>query len=329
MPSVVNIFNPKTRKALRKVTKKFREYYYRKDVCLKLDFKKTKRMFAEGTLYLLAEIETLILINPKMSFKLIPSDEIIVNQVLEQTGILKLLKEKIKFDDVEFDDSVRFWNYATGHNSEIDSAESMLDDFEKLLSEETSKNVFTSLTEALTNCNHHAYLDKRYPAEIKKIKKWWLFSQEFEGFLTVCVCDLGIGIPRSLERETDNIQDDWLSRLKTFIRQNRKKHNKDSAAIKAAIEIGNTRTNLSHRGKGLNQIIDKINTMCGHKASIAIHSNKGSYIINRGFMQDVPITDIMNGISKSYTESIEGTLIVWHIPLDKHNIEEALVISDE
>ncbi|NUG32882.1 hypothetical protein [Acinetobacter baumannii] len=329
LPSHINLLNPKARKRLRKVTKRFRDYYHRYDVCLRLDFKNTKKMYSDGTLYLLAELETLTLINPCINFKIIPSEEKIVNQVLEQTGILKLLKQKLKFEDDEFDESVRYWNYASGHNSEIDSADSMLDDFDQILSEDTSKNVFTSLTEALTNCHHHAYQEKRFPAETKSIKKWWLFSQERDGILTVCVCDLGIGIPRSLTRNTDNVKEDWFTRLKDFIVQNKGKYDKDSAAIKAAIEIGNTRTNLPNRGKGLNQIINKINTMCGHKASIAIHSNKGSYIINRGFVTDLPTTDIINGVAIPYSESIEGTLIVWHIPLDKQNIDEALVKSDE
>jgi len=329
IPSHINILNPKARKNLRKVTKRFRDYYHRNDVCLRLDFKDTKKMYSDGTLYLLAELETLTLINPNVTFKIIQSDEKIVNQVLEQTGILKLLKQKLKFDDDEFDESVRYWNYTSGHNSEIDSADSMLDDFDQILSEDTSKNVFTSLTEALTNCHHHAYQEKRFPSESKSIKKWWLFSQERDGILTVCVCDLGIGIPRSLTRNTENIEEDWFTRLKDFITEHRGKYDKDSAAIKAAIEIGNTRTNLPNRGKGLNQIINKINTMCGHKASIAIHSNKGSYIINRGFVTDLPNTDIINGVAIPYSESIDGTLILWHIPLDKQKINEALVKSDE
>ncbi|HGJ9294284.1 TPA: hypothetical protein ACJX6D_003555 [Acinetobacter baumannii] len=329
LPSHINILNPKARKRLRKITKRFRDYYHRNDVCLRLDFKNTKKMYSDGTLYLLAELETLTLINQAITFKIVPSDEKIVNQVLEQTGILKLLKQKLKFDDDEFDESVRYWNYASGHNSEIDSADSMLDDFNEILSEDTSKNIFTSLTEALTNCHHHAYQEKRYPNETKSIKKWWLFSQELDGLLTVCVCDLGIGIPRSLIRNTENVKEDWFTRLKDFITENRTKYDKDSAAIKAAIEIGNTRTNLPNRGKGLNQIINKINTMCGHKASIAIHSNKGSYIINRGFMTDLPITDIINGVAIPYSESIDGTLILWQIPLDKQKVDEALVKSDE
>lgn len=329
LPVHVTILNPALRKKLRKVTLKFREYYHRKNICLRLNFKETKQMHSDGTLYLLAELETLTLINPDITFRIIPSKEKIVNQVLKQTGISKLLKQVMIFDDDEFDETVKYWKYSSGHNSEIDSADSMLDDFDQILSEDTSKNIFTSLTEALTNCHHHAYEDKRFPTETKSIKKWWLFSHEREGVLTVCVCDLGIGIPRSLVRNAPNVKEDWFVLLKNFIKKNKGKYNNDSTAIKAAIEIGNTRTNLPNRGKGLNQIINKINTMCGHTASIAIHSNKGSYIINRGFVTDLPLTDIINGVVVPYTESIEGTVIVWQIPLDKQNANEALVKSDE
>ena len=328
LPLHVTILNPDLRKKLRKVTLKFRDYYHRRNICLRLNFRDTKQMHSDGTLYLLAELETLTLINPDIIFRVIPSNEKIVNQVLEQTGISKLLKQVISLDD-EFDETVKYWKYASGHNSEIDSADSMLDDFDQILSENTSKNIFTSLTEALTNCHHHAYEDKRFPNETKQIKKWWLFSHERDGVLTVCVCDLGIGIPRSLTRNTTNVKEDWFIRLKSFIKENKGKYNNDSTAIKAAIEIGNTRTHLPNRGKGLNQIIDKINTMCGHTASIAIHSNKGSYIINRGFVTDLPLTDSINGIIVPYKESIEGTVIVWQIPLDKQNANEALVKSDE
>lgn len=329
LPINVTIHNPLSRKLLRKITKKFRNYYYRNDVCIRLNFLDTKQMYADGTLYLLAELETLKLINSKITFKIVQSKEKIVNQVLEQTGILKLLKQIIKFDEDEFDESVKYWNYASGHNSEIDSADLMLDDFDQILSENTSRNIFTSLTEALTNCHHHAYTEKRYKGETKNIKKWWLFSQERDGVLIVCVCDLGIGIPRSLVRNTPDIGEDWFSRLKGFLNENRQKYDKDSASIKAAIEIGNTRTNLPNRGKGLNQIINKINTMCDQKVSVAIYSNKGSYIINRGLVTDLPTTDIINGVTIPYTESIEGTVIVWKIPIDKQKLDEALVKSDE
>lgn len=329
MPASVTIITRKIRGKLIKITRKFRDFYHRNNICLNLDFSDTKKMFADGTLYFLAELDSLIILNKDITFKITFSNEKIVNQVLEQTGILKLLNKKMKFDDEEFDDTVKYWNYASGHNSEIDSADTMLDDFDKILASTTSRDVFTVLTEALTNCHQHAYVEKRFPTAPKFIKKWWLFSEIREDKLTVCVCDLGVGIPNSLRVNSPNVQQNWFQILKEFLAQNKVKNDFDSAAIKAAIEISNTRTNLPNRGKGLNQIINKVNTISDQKVSVAIYSNKGSYIINRGLVTDLVKTDIVDGISVPYKESLEGTLIVWSIPLDKQPNNQDLVVSNE
>lgn len=329
MPPFITIFLNKNRTKLLKVTNKLRDYYFRKNICMKLDFSKTKKMFTEGTLYLLAELETLKITNPDIQFSLIPSKEVIVNQVLKQTGILELLGVSLNFEDMEFDETVKYWKYSSGHKVEMDSAEDMLDDFDDLLSESSSTSIFNSITEAVTNCHHHAYLEKRFINDPMKAKKWWIFSQEKDNKLSICVCDLGIGIPKSLLRNSENVAEDWFSSLKNFLKSHKEKYDKDSASIKAAIEIGNTRTNLVNRGKGLNQIINQISTLCDHKASIAILSNKGSYIINRGMIEDRPLTGIVDGFSLPYKQSIDGTVILWEIPIDKQISDNASGASYE
>lgn len=317
MPRFITIFLNKHRVKLLRVTNKLRNYYFRENICIKLDFSETKRMFTEGTLYLLAELETLKITNPNIHFSLIPSKEVIVNQVLKQTGILELLGVSINFKDKEFDDTVKYWKYSSGYKVEMDSAEEMLDDFDDILSRSNSKSIFNSITEAVTNSHQHAYLEKRFINDPMKAKKWWIFSQEKDNKLCICVCDLGIGISKSLLRNSENVTEDWFSRLKIFLKLHKEKYDYDSASIKAAIEIGNTRTNLEHRGKGLNQIINQISILCDHKASVAILSNKGSYIINRGMIEDRPLTGIVDGFSLPYKQSIDGTVILWEIPIDK------------
>lgn len=329
MPPFITIFLNKNRTKLLKLTNKLRDYYFRKNICMKLEFSKTKKMFTEGTLYLLAELETLKITNPDIKFSLIPSKEVIVNQVLKQTGILELLGVSLNFEDMEFDETVKYWKYSSGHKVEMDSAEDMLDDFDDLLSESSSTSIFNSITEAVTNCHHHAYLEKRFINDPMKAKKWWIFSQEKDNKLSICVCDLGIGIPKSLLRNSENVAEDWFSSLKNFLKSHKEKYDRDSASIKAAIEIGNTRTNLVNRGKGLNQIINQISTLCDHKASIAILSNKGSYIINRGMIEDRPLTGIVDGFSLPYKQSIDGTVILWEIPIDKQISDNASGASHE
>lgn len=329
MPAFITIFLNKNRSRLLKITNKLRDYYFRKNIFIKLDFSETKKMFTEGTLYLLAELETLKITNPDIQFGLIPSKEIIVNQVLKQTGILELLGVSLNFEDIEFDETVKYWKYSSGHKVEMDSAEDMLDDFDDLLSESSSTSIFNSITEAVTNCHHHAYLEKRFINDPMKAKKWWIFSQEKDNKLSICVCDLGIGIPKSLLSNSQSVAEDWFSKLKNFLKSHKEKYDKDSASIKAAIEIGNTRTNLVNRGKGLNQIINQISTLCDHKASIAILSNKGSYIINRGMIEDRPLTGIVDGFSLPYKQSIDGTVILWEIPIDKQISDNASGASHE
>ncbi|MFH4324940.1 hypothetical protein WAJ71_20585, partial [Acinetobacter baumannii] len=87
------------------------------------------------------------------------------------------------------------------------------------------------------------------------LKKWWLFTKEVDGILTVCICDLGVGIPRSLKENSPHVNPGWFENMRNYVKELRKKYNEDSALIKAAIEIGKTRTNLPNRGKGLSQII--------------------------------------------------------------------------
>lgn len=328
LPKALTLFWKHPRNKLLKITNKFRSYYSRKAICINLDFSETKKMFVDGSLYLLAELDTLKSTNSDITFKLIPSEDLIVNQVLKQTGILDLLNVSLRFEE-EFDETVRYWKYSSGSKVELDPAEEMLSDFDEILSEKSSKNIYNGITEALTNCHHHAYIEKRFINDPQKAKKWWIFSQEKDNKLTICVCDLGIGIPKSLVRNSENVQEDWFSNLKDFLQHHREKYDKDSASIKAAIEIGNTRTNLSHRGKGLNQIINQISTFCEHKASIAIFSNKGSYIINRGMIEDRPTTNLVNGFSIPFSNSIDGTVIVWEIPIDKQMSSSELGTSHE
>ncbi|MFH4155886.1 hypothetical protein WAJ10_23355, partial [Acinetobacter baumannii] len=63
--------------------------------------------------------------------------------------------------------------------------------------------------------------------------------------------------------------------MRNYVKELRKKYNEDSALIKAAIEIGKTRTNLPNRGKGLSQIIHELNRLPNANVSVSIFSNNG------------------------------------------------------
>ena len=77
----------------------------------------------------------------------------------------------------------------------------------------------------------------------------------------------------------------------------------DGQMIKAAVELGRTRTDADNRGKGLLDLLKLIDTVGG--GSLQIFSRRGVYKYTHN--------------SETFTNdgnSIEGTLIKWELPLD-------------
>lgn len=76
--------------------------------------------------------------------------------------------------------------------------------------------------------------------------------------------------------------------------------------IHAAIEVKRSRTKKNHRGKGLSDMIKVIGkTKCGN---LAIFSNRGIYQYKLDDLNPIENT-------RSYKDSISGTLILWSLPL--------------
>jgi hypothetical protein len=93
--------------------------------------------------------------------------------------------------------------------------------------------------------------------------------QELEGHLHVVVCDLGVGISTPCPEMSKLNQASWLGLETSFLTSS---PTSEAATIKAAVEIGRTRTQLHNRGKGLKQIVDTIVT-AGDTANMVIYSN--------------------------------------------------------
>lgn len=241
-----------------------------------------------------------------------PKDKI-VEQVLHQVGILKLLRSRSRISVEEFDATVKHWHFATGVNTDASGIDSMLTDFEGMLTPALNTSIYKGITEAMTNSVNHAYIEPRVPKSgVVEEPRWWLFSQELDGELSVVFCDLGIGISRSLPR-AEGSQSNWLPLLSDYMIHLKEKFgiNKPEAAlIKAAIEIGQTRTNLSHRGKGLKQVIDTIEQSSG-KGEVEIHSNSGFYAFT-------PLAIIREKLVQ-HSDSINGTLIQWRVPIEQES----------
>ena len=192
------------------------------------------------------------------------------------------------------------WRTARGQGAVGEQYDEILGHYDGIITEALQTELYTGLTEAMTNAHHHAYISHRGDGikSSRSYKPWWMFSQEKDGMLTVVFCDLGVGIPGSLPLSEDDGWQKWWSIMKRL-----GLHNKgDSSLIRGAIRHSRTRTQLHNRGKGLIQIVETISAVEQGKA--VLHSNKGWYKIDSG----IETFD-------DYEQSIMGTVIFWQMPL--------------
>jgi hypothetical protein len=155
---------------------------------------------------------------------------------------------------------------------------------------------------AMTNSIQHAYESERGDGlrGSEDLKRWWMFSQERAGMLTVAFCDLGIGIPRSIQNPKQ-----WDRGLVTsLLAQLGLSQPLESSLIRVALELSRSRTNLPHRGKGLPEILKAVREI--PSGFLQIYSNQGSYRF-RSKDQSERLHD--------FRDSIGGTMILWELEI--------------
>ena len=268
----------------------------REKVCL--DFSRTEKMVADGTLLFVAELRRLIkFVKGEVEIEYIPPKNDKIGQVLQQIGFCDLLGVKSPVEPK--DDDVVNWRYAQGHQVEGKKYEDILAEYDGEITPALQEKLFTGITEAMTNVVNHAYdLQRDDGLNINDgSKEWWMFSQEKDGFLSVAFCDLGAGIPRTLPIKHPNL---WH-------RITRIGKSSDAYAIDYAVRDSTSRTMEGHRGHGLGQIVRVCQSISG--AEVMIYSNHGIYTR-------------LNTRKKLYwhSDSILGTLICWKVPLEGKEI---------
>lgn len=262
------------------------------DVCL--DFSETEKVFAEGMLLFYAEIKRLIRhTHGRVEISCSVPNNSKVAQVLKKLGLLDLLGVKAQITPVDHD--VVSWRAASGHLVLGAKYDDILQHYDGEIAPYLQANLYTGITEAMTNVLNHAYdLGREDGLDVvEERKNWWMFSHERDNVLSVVFCDLGAGIPRTLPLKRKNV---W-NRLR------RKGLKSDSEIIKFAVKDSVSRTRKSHRGKGLRQIVEVINGVVGAEA--AVFSNKGTVVMRSGGKSQL----------QDHQDSIMGTLIFWRIPL--------------
>lgn len=256
-----------------------------------IDFSKTAYAYSVGTILLYAELYKLgqKYVN---RLKIIPPANQRTKQAFKKIGLYRALKQKVATDINH--EMVVDWKSAHGTRNDAEEIGRILEQLSSVLTPEAIRSLFGATGEALINSTEHAYLnqDQNLP------KDWWMFSHLKDDKLTIVMCDLGVGIPKTFPA-THNTEFKLLKAILPYP--------KDSDIILEAIGHGESRTGESNRGKGLPQIVKSINKI-GKNSIIIIDSNKGRITYQGGSLKATKI---------NYNQSIKGTIISWQIPIQK------------
>lgn len=263
-----------------------------------LDFSRTKFLTAPGMLLFIAEVDRIKrIMGDKFDFRISNLKENVVRQVLIQIGFFDLCGYATdKISRKGFREDTRHWQFASGERVD-DEANAAFDRIEGRIAKAAFKGIWKGLSEALVNSVQHAYLQPRGTnGPPMNLKRWWMFTQERDGKLTIAVCDLGIGIPRSLPL---NWRDSVLSQIASKIAST----GPDVRAVRTALEVGKTRTMEGHRGRGLPEIWQAVRNFDG--SGILIHSNHARLAWNAEERQEH---------EREFSNSVSGTLVMWTVP---------------
>lgn len=267
-------------------------------VCI--DFRRVESMVAGGALLFFCELQRLTEMYPHVILTCKPAKVNVVNQILTHLGIYALCGHTSAVTPERSD--VIDWKTASSNTVQGDFVGRII---EESLEGELAKQAFRGASEAMINSVNHAYEAPRHdglpdPYE----KKWWMFCRHDRDSnrLSIAVCDLGIGIPRSLPLKYSEKAVQAAMNLLSFGRRHT-----DARLIQAAIEIARTRTNHKGRGLGLHNL-KRLVDVSGLGGALYIFSNAG-LVHYRG-----------NTFERhNFKRSILATVVVWSIPLGGKN----------
>ena len=125
---------------------------------------------------------------------------------------------------------------------------------------------------------------------------------------TLAFYDAGVGIPKTLPRKYT------IEKIRGALSLLPGIHPDDGEMIRAAMELGRTRTDASNRGLGLMDLTKLIDS--AGSGSMQIYSRNGSYTYTSNREHH-----------SNHDGFVEGTLIEWQLPIDRalENLTKELV----
>lgn len=262
-----------------------------------LDFTKTEQIFPGGGLLMYSEFQRLTELFPSTRFLCRESRSDRVNQVLQYLDIYRMFKHNSKAIPRRSD--VTSWRHARADEIDCTGAGRMIEAY-SALSKPVAKLLFKAASEAISNTINHAYGEPRGDGLPEpRRKNWWMFCREDQNKFYMSVCDLGVGIPRTLTvKNAEEVVTKILEKISAGLAPN------DAQMIMGAMEYARTRTRRPQQGKGLLDLRRIIEEQGAGR--LYVFSNRGCVMF-----------DAKHGYQLvTYKKSIRGTLVVWSVPIE-------------
>lgn len=298
-------------------------------------FRNTRKIYASGGIYLLANTDVLVNKYPTAKFTCsippnIPDPTFhaslpVVHSVLCQIGFYRLIGiDKPKGIQLP---NVDCWHVSSSGTADGSFIGTAIEKLERIGA--NIQGLYRSSIEAVANASEHAYSTELQSERAFVMKKWWLFSAVMDDQVLFYICDLGHGIPKTLEHTQPP---ELLATIKNVLskmipERHRSAWVDDVYKIKMSTMVKETRTALSYRGKGGGDLKSYISKHGG--SSLHIYSNQGAYVYknkkkpkrNDQGSEAVLENNLLKANNRQYERgynnkmSIGGTVVGWSMPL--------------
>lgn len=313
-PSAIDIYNSRNHGSLLGFIARIKKRAKAKKTVF-ISFRNTRFITAAAGLLLVAEIDKLVKQNPQLRIKCSFPPKVshgryknplnLVESALKQIGFFTLIGKHSAQQTNQA--SVKRWSQLSGSIADGSLAAQLLNKVSDVVSPGARKKMYRGAIEAIANCVEHAY-----PSEDEDIStqdsRWWMLVGVDDQQISVVICDLGVGIPVTIQKHPEKI----LEKLLKFMDQK-----SDADMIRASTYVRKTRTEMSHRGKGgqdIRSLIEEFPT-----AQLTIRSNKGAFVLigdecsARTIDRKWKPVSGTNGKERlaNFKNSVGGTIIEW------------------
>ncbi len=278
------------------------------DSRVKLDFSRVQKIYPGGMLVLLGALELILEIYPGRVAARCPPMSLSA-QLLRHFGIADKLGVSPQFSQPTAK-SVVEWRYLTGTQAMGEDVSDLLNSYRQSTNAEIPPDLFSVLTEGLINVRHHAYpSDSSIPPDLRR---WWLFARYVEpdaktaGNLFIAIYDMGVGIPTTMKQRLEK-GEVVLNLIEQVVPTG---NALDKALLQQAIEHRRSGTGLPHRGNGLPEMREFIESTASGRLYIV--SGNAQYSFGPGFK---------SGSTSAYSRSFPGTLLLWSLPLKSKELK--------